>query len=405
MGNVWVYATVFLAFISIPLNSIALLLLAALVGMLIAVARLWARYCLDRVEYSHSLNTYRAFAGEEIQLTTEVTNRKFLPLPWIQISDELPQDVAPLQGRTVTAPEPGRLLLTSFLSMRWYHRITRTYTLACRRRGHYSLGPVRIRSGDIFGMSTRDLRLGRDHLLAVYPKVLPLIMTRLPSREPYGSLRVRRSLIDDVTRPMGSREYAAGDSLRLIHWKSTARTGRLQTRVFDASTTPDYVLFYGVRTVNPPLLGSQPHLLELGVLTVAALANYGLENGHPVGLYVNQTSRQNSALVQAPPSPQPEQLTHILEALAQVHPDESIPLAQMVSERARSLPWGTTVIVVTAVPDEATIGALTSMRRTGWAVALVHIGGDSGSMPSTGIPVFTVSSAVAWQELEEVMLQ
>ncbi|MBI4198510.1 MAG: DUF58 domain-containing protein [Chloroflexi bacterium] len=404
MGTPWVYLAILLALVSAALSSVALLLVAALILVLAAVIRLWVKYCLTRVEYHHSLSSYRAFTGEEVVLTTELSNGKFLPMPWVQVKDEMPQYAAPLQGRIVPSPEQGRVILATLLSMSWYYKITRRYSVVCQRRGHYYLGPTEVRSGDLFGMFSREMRQGRDHLLLVYPRVLPLVLARFASRDPYGSVRLRNSLIDDLSRPMGSREYVVGDSLRHIHWKAFARTGQLQTRVFDASTTPNFVMFYGVRTVEQPLQGSRPHLLELGILTVTALANYALERGLSVGTYVNQTSRLTSKLLQSPPAASPEQLTHILELMAQVHPEESESLAHMLSDRSRTLPWGATILVVTAVVDEATYATMTHLRRAGRAVALVKIGDEGEPLAGLGIPTYVVSGALDWQKMEQVVL-
>ena len=60
MGNAWLFLTVVLALVSVLLHSVALLLVAALVVVLMGVTRLWARYCLARVEYRHSLSAYRS---------------------------------------------------------------------------------------------------------------------------------------------------------------------------------------------------------------------------------------------------------------------------------------------------------------------------------------------------------
>ncbi|MBI4312048.1 MAG: DUF58 domain-containing protein [Chloroflexi bacterium] len=402
MGNAWIAVAVVLALISVPLGSVALLLVASLILVLAAVTRLWARYCLARVQYSHSLSATRAFTGEELVLTTELSNAKFLPMPWVQVRDEMPRAAAPIQGRLTTAPEQERIILTSLVSMSWYHKITRRYTVLCQRRGHYYVGPSEVRSGDLFGMYSNDMRQDRDILLSVYPRVLPLVLSRLPAREPYGNVRLRRALLEDVTRPMGSRDYAPGDSFRHIHWKSTARTGRLQTRLFDASTAPNFAVFYGVRTVEPPLQGSRPHLLELGVLAVTALANYALEQGLPVGIYVNQTSRLTSKLLQAASSAAPEQLTNILEIMAQVHPEESVSLAHLLSERSRSLPWGTTILVVTSVLEEAAYTTMLRLRQAGRSIALVRIGTDGQAAPN--LTTYTVSDANDWQKMDVVVL-
>jgi uncharacterized protein (DUF58 family) len=41
------------------------------------------------------------------------------------------------------------------------------------------------------------------------------------------------SIFQDLTSPIGTREYIASDPLKYIHWKASARTGKLQTKVFE----------------------------------------------------------------------------------------------------------------------------------------------------------------------------
>jgi hypothetical protein len=70
-----------------------------------SVSRLWNRYCLDRVEYKRRLSRDRVFFGEEIVYEIELTNRKPLPLPWLQIEDELPERVTLIKGKTMPTSE------------------------------------------------------------------------------------------------------------------------------------------------------------------------------------------------------------------------------------------------------------------------------------------------------------
>ncbi len=405
MGGFWIFAAITLVVVSVPLDSSPLLLTGTLVLLLTLLSRWWARYSLAKVEYRHWLSTYRIFVGEDVQLTVQLTNQKFLPLPWVQVTGELPRDVAPIRGRLSAAPDQSRGILSSLLSMSWYHRTSRHYTLRGRHRGHYFIGPVRIRSGDLFGMFTSEINIERDQYVSVYPPVLPLTSTQLPTGEPYGSIRARRTLVDDITRPMGSREYAVGDTLRHIHWKATAHTGSLQTKVFDASTTANFVLMMGVRTVEPPLQGSIPHLLELGVLTTTALTNYALEQGYNVGVYVNQTGRLTSQLMKVPPARDDQQLIRVLDVMAQVHPGESIPLADLILEESRRLPQGTTMAVVTALPDEDTLSTLSRLQRTGRSVALVLLGGTRSNNTNSPLPTYIVPETMEWESLEEILIQ
>ena len=405
MGGFWVFFAVVIVILSILINSLSLLLVGTLVLLFVLISKWWADYSLQGVEYKHQLNANRVFAGEEVQLTTQTTNNKFLPLPWIQINDELPKEVSARQGRVIASTDPTRMALSSVLSMSWYHRTTRTYDIRCPSRGHFFIGPTRIRSGDLFGMHTREMRVEKDQTLTVYPRILPLRVSSLPSLEPYGDVRVKRRFLDDVTRPMGSRRYLSGDALRHIHWKATAHTGMLQTRIFEASTTPNFAVFLGTRTIEPPLQGSRPHLLELGVLTVTALVNHALNRRIPAGVYVNQTSRDSRQNMEVPPARHPDQLVKVLEVMAHVHPEESTPLANLIEEKSRSLPWSTTILVATAIPDQATINTLMRMRKAGWTTALIHVGGESVDYAREGIARYTVANTTAWQSLEEIVIQ
>lgn len=405
MGGFWVFSAVVVVILSIVISSLALLLVGTLLLLFVLISKWWADYSLQGVEYKHQLNANRVFSGEDVQLTTQTTNNKFLPLPWIQINDELPKEVSARQGRVIASTDPTRMALTSVLSMSWYHRTTRTYDIRCPTRGHFFIGPTRIRSGDLFGMQTREMRVEKDQTLTVYPRILPLRVSSLPSLEPYGDVRVKRRFLDDVTRPMGSRKYLSGDALRHIHWKATAHTGMLQTRIFEASTTPNFAVFLGTRTIEPPLQGSRPHLLELGVLTVTALVNHALNRRIPAGVYVNQTSRDSRQTMQVPPARHPDQLVKVLEVMAHVHPEESTPLANLIEEKSRSLPWSTTILVATAIPDQATVNTLMRMRKAGWTTALIHIGGEAVDYAREGIPRYTVANTTEWQSLEEIVIQ
>ena len=405
MGGFWVFSAVVVVIVSIVINSLSLLLVGTLLLLFVLISKWWADYSLQGVEYKHQLNANRVFSGEDVQLTTQTTNNKFLPLPWLQINDELPKEVSARQGRVIASTDPTRAALTSVLSMSWYHRTTRTYDIRCPNRGHFFIGPTRIRSGDLFGMHTREMRLEKDQTLTVYPRILPLRVSSLPSLEPYGDVRVKRRFLDDVTRPMGSRKYLSGDALRHIHWKATAHTGTLQTRIFEASTTPNFAVFLGTRTIEPPLQGSRPHLLELGVLTVTALVNYALSRRIPAGVYVNQTSRDSRQNMEVPPARHPDQLSQVLEVMAHVHPEESTPLASLIEEKSRSLPWSTTILVATAIPDQATINTLMRMRKAGWTTALIHVGGEAVDYAREGIARYTVADTTEWQSLEEIVIQ
>ena len=122
---------------------------ASLLGLAIFLSAgasyLWDRYCLARVEYRRSFTPRRAFYGETVTFTMEVTNRKLLPLAWLEVVDELPEELVPLSGRVIPSVRQRRQHLVNMFSLRWYERVRRRFTLRCDARGYFALGPARIR--------------------------------------------------------------------------------------------------------------------------------------------------------------------------------------------------------------------------------------------------------------------
>jgi uncharacterized protein (DUF58 family) len=122
-----------------------------------------------------------------------------------------------------------------------------------------------------------------------------------------------------------------------------------------------------------------------------------------VGLYVNKNSPESSELIRIPPSRHPEQLRHILEALALIQPIETMPIARLVVSESRNLPWGSTLLVITAVPTEPLLAALFHLQRVGRKVVLITIGG-SAPISNNGLTTYHVDGDVPWEKLESLKL-
>jgi len=284
----------------------------------------------------------------------------------------------------------------------WYRKVTRSYTMQCLQRGYFSFGPAKIQSGDYFRFRVQEMEVGGPCHLVVYPKIVPLEQLGIPSRDPFGDLRLRRHLFQDPVRVASIREYAYGDPMRRIHWKATARTGQLQTKVFEHTTSPDLAVFLDVRTAKPPLWGVVPQLMETAVITAASIANDVIDKGYRVGLYMNQPFPNSSQTVRLPPSSHPDQLLRILEALAGAGPPETLAIDRLVQREAAALPWVSTLVVVTAVPTAPLLATLSGMHRLGRPVALVIIGGEKPTFGLNGFQLYHVSAEAPWEKVESV---
>jgi uncharacterized protein (DUF58 family) len=268
------------------------------------------------------------------------------------------------------------------------------------KRGYFSFGPTRIQTGDYFRFHVKELTVEDSLHLMVYPRIVPLSRLGIRSRDPFGDLRLRRHLFHDPVRVSSVRDYSPGDPMKRINWKASARVGELQTKVFEHTTSMDFAVFLDVRTVRPPFWGEVTQLLETGTIAAASIANHLVEKGYRVGMYVNHPFPDSGRLMKLPPSGHPDQLQHILEALAVVGQTESVAIDKFVRQEAGDLPWVSTLVVVTSVPTAALIDTLVGYHRMGRPTALVVIGGEGPESGPGGLPVYQIPAEIPWDSVE-----
>jgi uncharacterized protein (DUF58 family) len=396
---------ILLLLISIALRSPLLALLAVLLLLVAGASALWGRYCLAGVTYARRFQANRLFCGESLDLWVEVVNAKPLPLAWLKVEDEFPAEFAIERTELGPASQPHRRTLINLFSLRWYERVRRRYRLQALRRGAFEFGPASLSSGDIFGFRTRHRPVAETQTLLVYPRLVPLARLGLRQARPAGEFLAERRIVEDPLRLAGVRDYYPGDPLRHIHWKGTARRGRLQTRLFEPGASQHLAICLNGQTLERAYEGVLPDYFETAVMVAASLANAALEARHPVGLFTNNSVRDTSRRVRLPASRHATQLMRVLETLAQLTHFTSLPFEQLLRLEAPQLPFGATVIAVSAVVTEPIEAALLALHDAGHPVALVTVAA-AGRAPATrlppGLPVFTV--AENWTELAALEL-
>ena len=404
----WRLTGVILVIAALVLRSPPLALLGA--GLLVAslCVGLWGHYALHGVEYHRRLGERRATFGEVVSLEVQIDNRKLLPLPWLEAEDSLPAGLEPVGRRLVADRATGRGTLRQVVSLRWYERVQLSYRVRCGARGAFTVGPVRLASGDPFGFVARESRRAQYDSLLVYPRVLPLTALGLPAQHPFGERADRRRLFDDPSRLAGVRPYLTSDSPRHVHWKASARLQSLQTRVYEPTTRHTLMLYVNLASFEGYWWASlNRELLELAIVAAASVASWGLAQGFQVGLATNGAAggvfgagvqmRPGEELGVAPAG-DPQQRVRLLEALARVSQFARTPLPAMLSRDRTRLPWGTTVVVVSAVFPEDVLRSLLALRGAGHAPVVLRVGGPPVA-PLAGLPAFHLPEDLPWATL------
>lgn len=369
----WIRFAAMMIILGTLVRSNSLIILATMLLVIIPIAWAWNRVSLWRVNYERSLSENRVFVGETIDLNIRLNNRKILPLPWIQIDDRFPLSLPP-ENKTLA---PSHIPLTAYLSnhaaLGAYERAHWKFRVPCKQRGYYTLGPARIRSGDLFGLFERSRESGRTDRLIVYPRIAPMEDWGLPPKDPIGEVKARVPLFDDATRPRGARDYRPDDAPKHIHWRATAHRGDLQVKVYDPTISYQWVLFVNIASYEISWQGVDVELLERVISFAASLANFAVEQKYAVGLIANGTWPESDQRLKILPSRDPNHLRHVLEALAAISSFITTPIETLMRQESASLSWGATLVVITGVITQDLLAEMIRLRRVGRRMALISL--------------------------------
>jgi len=366
-----------LAAIGWALSSDTLALFGCLGALAILTLHLWQRYCLDGISYVRRLDQSRARFGELVGLSIEIVNDKILPLSYLEVDDEVPLGLE-IDGGVVVTGRGRSATLVQILPLLPYQRVRRRLFIHCDRRGEHHIGPATLSSGDPIGRRVRSVQLPDEQRLLVYPKILALHAPGLASRLLVGDKRAPAEIVADPSRTVGVRPYQAGDPLRHVDWRASARSTGLLVRHFEPTVNPRIAVFLDVRVPQFLSWRPEPDELEFAVAVAASLVSALVDAGIAVGLYANGTSA--GAPVAHDPSSASTALAPMLESLARLIPYGPLFVSGVLEEIGRSLPRQTSIVVLAADFAEPTLAALADLRRR-HAVSALHIVTGAGNPP------------------------
>jgi uncharacterized protein (DUF58 family) len=369
-SDAWVFFAILLTLVGLGLNNIVLTTAAIFLLVISGASWLWAEASLSALTYHRRFSEVRAFRGETVELTLELRNAKILPQPWVTVHDAFPQLLPVAEVKLEVNPATNLADFRTFWMIGPFQRITRRFHVHCTERGYHPYGPAVLTTGDAFGSFVRTgIQRSADHLI-VYPRIYTVAELRLPTKHPFGPSVTPNSLYQDPMRTAGVRPWEAGDSLRRIHWKASARQQELLSRIYEPSEERVVQIFLNSTTMTRHWHGYIPELQERAISVAGSLAALAAADRLPVGMIANGALRGSERALRLLPGRSPSQLMHILELLAQVTPFSTQTIEDLLVEQAPHLPWGATLVVVTAVAHEELLATLLDLAAVGRRIVL-----------------------------------
>lgn len=210
------------------------------------------------------------------------------------------------------------------------------FAVPTQRRALLMLGPVTSVRTDPLGLLRRRAQWTDAVELFVHPRIVRL------DAETNGLMRdlegmPTRDLADDDVSFHALREYAPGDDLRHVHWKSTARTSKLMIRQFEQTRRSQLVVVLSTALEEY----ADEEEFELAVSIAGSIGVSALREGKAVTLVTTPASSRRKDTARLTPA-------RLLDRLSVVAAEQESPgIVDLAAVAAGDAPAASVAVLVT----------------------------------------------------------
>jgi uncharacterized protein (DUF58 family) len=294
----------------------------------------------------------RLVEGGELVVTVELASATAVER--LEVLVELPPGLTPLEGAHARA-------------LRLQAGERRAFPLRVRadRWGGYALGRVHLRARGPFGLVVEEESLEQPAPVRVYPREEEL-------RRLVAPVETQLSAGNEVSRAKGDgiefadvRPFAAGDRIRRVNWRASARRGELWVNETHPERNTDVILF--LDTFAEARRGGRS-TLDPTIRAAASLADRYLRRRDRVGVV-----GFGGVLRWLLPGMGRTQAYRIADALLDTEIVLSYAWKDVEIIPARTLPPQALVLALTPLLDERAVDALLDLRARGFDLAIVDV--------------------------------
>jgi uncharacterized protein (DUF58 family) len=378
--------------------------LAYLLAGTLIFSFIWSWLNLRWVGLSRVTQSLRAQVGRPVEERIVVRNNGWLPKLWLEV-----RDGSELPDHHVSRVVHG---LGGKQSRSW------TIKTNARHRGRFRLGPMQLLSGDPFGLFNFRRDLPQSSYITIFPATYDLEGFAPPVGRLMGGESLRRRTYNITTDFAGVRDYVPGDTFNRIHWRSSARTGRLIVKEFEEDPTSDVWMVLDMHRathVEEPVDEEEeeseeplawlfhrepevpPSTTDYVVTVAASIMKHFLGQNRAVGMIAHAAQRE---IMQPDRGLRP--LTRALEHLAVLQAEGRRTLGEVLTLEESFFTRGMTVVVITSSPSTAWVDTLQELRRRGIQIMAVLV--DPSSFDPEAASLDYVRASLSLQSVPTYMV-
>jgi uncharacterized protein (DUF58 family) len=316
----------------------------------VAAAALWVRFLSKPMALNRILAEREHVAGEDIAVRLEV-----------DVDGRMPSGALSVRERIARLGERETVMVNRRGRLRGSYRLERV------PRGRYPVESVDAVVEDPFGLERVEIKLPAGESLLVYPRLEDL--EALFSDSGARALEGRRLLL---RRPTGFdlhsvRDYEQGESLRRVHWPSTAKRGHLMVKELEDAPRDETAVLLDADAAG--VTGVAPDSsFELQVRAAGSILKAHARRGRRAALIINSAHRHYQRVHSFDGD-----WLRALELLAAVEPDGPVPVANMLADEAGPAGRALELTVVTATLSPRLVDRLLQRMLNRHSSTLVYV--------------------------------
>lgn len=190
--------------------------------ILFFLSKIYSNNLKKNIRIKRTVDSFRINRKDIYEITIEVTNLSRLPIFYCSIHDTpSPLNVFGAGARFCISLKPKRKVYLS-------------YSVSGNIRGEFFIGPLVLETSDPLGLFSVKIIDDKRCKALIIPAKRD-IQQSLKQGNPQGSIIVNEKKYEDLSLYRSIRDYQAGDEIKRINWKASAKYNKLFTNEYQNS--------------------------------------------------------------------------------------------------------------------------------------------------------------------------
>lgn len=348
--------------------------LGALLLVLTRMSIYYLSHISDSLVFENGKETTRLSVGEEAFLVFKLTQLSRIPVFKASIHIRL-ENIVSGAGDTLATEDGTDIEFIIPIQIGAKETVQIPLQVMAQKRGTTRVKSLELNVQNFFGFGSVKLKYTPFILkeIIIHPVIVTVPQSeQLTAIRSYGDYPTHNSMFEEILAPIGTRDYVYSDSFQRIHWKASAKTQKLQTKVFEKTSHYSWTFIINLRVPNTPTY-------QLGIVknyesiasNVAYLAQVAVKRGIQFELFLNLRMASHSAVYHLPLGSGINQLGKVLDSLSRVtHNGNTMPINQLlnyVDKQQQNSP----VVIVSGPVDEEAIPHFYKYQKKGQKVYIL----------------------------------